>query len=119
MNLWIQILILLISLQHFGFMILEMFFWTRPAGRQIFKMDLKFAQQSKVLAANQGLYNGFLAMGLLWSLLATLMDRDRVQAFFLICIVVAGVFGGYTVNKRIFLIQAVPALIALPLLFCF
>ncbi|MBX2996142.1 MAG: DUF1304 domain-containing protein [Bdellovibrionaceae bacterium] len=119
MKFWIQILILLISLQHFGFMILEMFLWTKPVGRKVFRTDEAFARASKALAANQGLYNGFLAAGLMWSLFAALTDRDQIQIFFLICIVVAGLYGGATVNKRILVVQAVPAILALSGLFLF
>lgn len=119
MTFWVQVLILLISLQHFSFMILEMFLWTTPLGRKVFRTDEAFARSSKALAANQGLYNGFLAAGLMWSLFAALRDREQIQIFFLICVAVAGLYGGATVNKRIVVIQAVPALLALAGLFLF
>jgi putative membrane protein len=104
------LLIGLVAALHVGFLILEMFLWTRPAGRRVFRLDVAFAEQTKVLAANQGLYNGFLAAGLVWGLFA---DKTDVQVFFLTCVVVAGVFGAATVNRRILVVQAVPAVLAL------
>jgi putative membrane protein len=105
-------LTLLVAALHGYFMVLEMFLWDRPTGRRIFRTTPEFAIASKTLAANQGLYNGFLAAGLLWSLtLGTAGNGPRV--FFLVCIVVAGLYGGYTVNRRIVLVQALPAALAL------
>ena len=112
MNLVINIIIGIVALLHAYFLILEMFLWDKPAGRQAFHTTTEFAAQSKTLAANQGLYNGFLAAGLVWGLFA----GDAVKIFFLSCVIVAGIFGAFTVSKRIFYIQALPALIGLVLL---
>jgi putative membrane protein len=109
-NLLAQILVLIVALLHAYFLVLEMFLWTTPTGRRVFGLDADFAQQSKALAANQGLYNGFLVAGLVWGLVA---DRTDVQVFFLLCVVVAGVYGAATVNRRILFVQAVPAVLAL------
>jgi len=111
MNIIINIMIGIVALLHGYFLILEMFLWERPAGRKSFRTTAEFAAQSKTLAANQGLYNGFLAAGLIWGLFA----GDPVKIFFLGCVVIAGIFGAYTVSKRIFYIQALPALIGLAL----
>jgi putative membrane protein len=92
-----------------------MFLWTRPAGRRVFGLSAEFAEQSKALAANQGLYNGFLAAGLAWGLLMGAAGLPQ-KAFFLCCVVVAGVFGGITVSPRIVVVQALPAVLALVLL---
>lgn len=110
-----DLLIAFVALQHLGFLVLEMFLWTRPAGRRVFGLEPGFAEQSKALAANQGLYNGFLAAGLAWGLLLGVAGFPQ-KVFFLACVIVAGVFGGATVSKRIVLVQAVPALLALVLL---
>lgn len=108
-------LILFIAVQHLGFLVLEMFLWTSPAGRRVFRTTESFARESRALAANQGLYNGFLAAGLLWSL--WLGEGGRVIAlFFLLCVCVAGVFGGLTVSRRILFIQALPAALGLLLM---
>lgn len=109
------IVIALVALLHAYFMVLEMFFWTKPLGRRAFGLSAEFAEASKRLAANQGLYNGFLAAGLVWGLL--LGDAGRhIQVFFLGCVVIAGVFGALTVSRKILWVQAVPAVIALTLL---
>ena len=107
--------VVVVAVLHVYFLVLEMFLWTKPTGRRIFRTSPEFAEQSKVLAANQGLYNGFLAAGLFWGLL--LGDGGyAIKLFFLSCVVVAGVFGAATVNKRILLVQAVPAAIGIVLL---
>jgi putative membrane protein len=106
-----DILLGLVALLHAYFLVLEMFFWDKPRGMRIFRTTPEFAAASKSLAANQGLYNGFLAAGLVWGLFA----GNPVKIFFLACVIVAGVFGAATVNRRIFWIQALPALIALAL----
>lgn len=116
MKLIADALIALVALQHLAFLVLEMFLWTAPVGRRVFGLKADFAQQSKALAANQGLYNGFLAAGLAWGLLLGAEGFPQ-KLFFLSCVIVAGVFGGATVNKRIVLVQAVPAVIALALLY--
>jgi len=107
-------LVTLVALLHVYFLVLEMFLWTRPLGLKVFRNTPEKAQITRVLAANQGLYNGFLAAGLLWGLLAS---RGDVLAFFLGCVVVAGVYGAWSVSRRIFWIQALPALLALGALF--
>ncbi len=100
----------LVALLHTGFMILEMFFWNHPTGQRIFSMTPEAAESSAVLAANQGLYNGFLVAGLLWGLISKKRD---VTLFFLLCVVVAGVFGAFTAKPTIFFIQAMPAILAI------
>ncbi len=109
-----MVLIAIVALLHLGFLVLEMFLWTRPIGLKIFRNTPERAQTMRVLAANQGLYNGFLAAGLLWAVATA--QRD-VALFFLICVVVAGVYGAATVNRRIFYVQAVPALAAIAAVF--
>ena len=106
------VLIALVALLHAYFLVLEMFLWTKPTGRRVFNNTPEFAEASKVLAANQGLYNGFLVAGLVWGLLQGAAGRP-VLFFFLGCVIVAGVYGAATVSKRIFFVQAVPALLAL------
>lgn len=115
MSLITPILIVIIALLHCYFLVLEMFFWDKPLGRKTFNLTTDFAKASKNLAANQGLYNGFLAAGLVWGLLLG-SAGTAILLFFLSCIVIAGIFGGLTANKRIFYIQALPAIIALGLL---
>ena len=110
-----NILIALVALLHAYFMMLEMFFWTKPFGRRAFGLSAEFAEASKRLAANQGLYNGFLAAGLVWGLL--LGDAGTpIKVFFLGCVILAGVFGALTVSRKILWVQAVPAAVALTLL---
>ena len=103
------VLVALVAALHACFLVLEMFLWTTPTGRRVFGLDADFAEKSKALAANQGLYNGFLVAGLVWGLVA---ERTDVQVFFLVCVVVAGVYGAATVNRRILFVQAVPAVLA-------
>ena len=110
MRLFSHLLVLLVALTHVWFMVLEMVLWDHPVGRRTFGMTPEFSSASAVLAANQGLYNGFLAAGLLWGLLAR---RREVKVFFLGCIVVAGVYGGITARMTILYVQALPALLAL------
>jgi putative membrane protein len=105
-----QLMVLLVALVHFWFMALEMVLWNHPVGQRIFEMTPEFSASSAVLAANQGLYNGFLAVGLLWGLFA---GRRDVKVFFLVCIVIAGVYGGLTAKMTILYVQALPALVAL------
>jgi putative membrane protein len=104
----------IVALAHFGFLALEMFFWNHPVGHRIFAMTPEFAARSATLAMNQGLYNGFLAAGLVWGLAA---DRRDVKLFFLGCIVVAGIFGGLTAKTSILFTQALPGAIAFLLVF--
>ena len=105
-----QLLVALVALSHAGVLVLEMFLWNTPTGRRIFRLTPEAAAQSATLAANQGLYNGFLAAGLGWSLVAS---RGDVAIFVLACVVIAGIFGAATVSRRILLIQAMPAAVAL------
>src|SRR5512141_1464602 len=108
------ILTALVAVLHAYFLVLEMFLWTKPAGRRAFGTTPEFAEASKVLAANQGLYNGFLAAGLLWGL--SLGGTGRaVVTFFLGCVAIAGVYGAITVHRKILFVQAVPALLGLVL----
>jgi len=107
-----NIMVGLVALLHIYFLVLEMFLWDTPRGRRVFGTTPEFAAASKSLAANQGLYNGFLAAGLIWGLLA----GDPVKIFFLACVIVAGAYGAATVNLKILWVQAVPAAIALALL---
>ena len=96
-----------------SFLVLEMFLWTSPFGRRTFRTTPEFAASTRTLAAYQGLYNGFLAAGLIWALIAYGVHEGRpILTFFLVCIVVAGVYGAATVSRRILVIQAVPALVA-------
>ena len=104
------LLVAIVMLSHVGFLVLEMFYWNDPVGQGIFGTTPEFAKQSAVLAANQGLYNGFLAAGLLWGLIA---GRRDVKAFFLACVIVAGVYGGLTAKMSILYVQALPGLVAL------
>lgn len=105
-----NILVLIVVFLHIGFLALEMFFWDHPVGRRQFGLTPEFAKESAALAANQGLYNGFLAAGLIWGLL---INSAPIKIFFLICIIVAGVFGAVTARRTILYIQALPALLAL------
>lgn len=108
-----QVLIGLIGVLHSYFLVLEMFFWDKPLGLKAFANTPEKAALTKVLAQNQGLYNGFLAAGLFWALTLSGNFLFQVATFFLSCVVVAGVFGAITVSRKIFYIQAVPAVLAL------
>jgi putative membrane protein len=108
------ILVALVAVEHCYILVLEMFLWTTPRGRKAFGLTPEFAQASRALAANQGLYNGFLAMGLLWSLSpSTEAFSGALQIFFLTCIVVAAIFGAATARRSILFVQGGPALAAL------
>jgi len=109
------IVISLIALVHVYILVLEMFLWDKAAGRKAFGHSLEKARESKVLAANQGLYNGFLAAGLFWGIFRGAAGFD-IKVFFLTCILVAGIYGGITAKRKILYIQAAPALIGLALL---
>ncbi|WP_308991391.1 DUF1304 domain-containing protein [Mariniflexile litorale] len=105
-------LIAFVALEHFYFLILEMFLWTKPKGMKAFGLKSKqFAEDTKVLAANQGLYNGFLSAGLVFSII----QKDiQTAAFFLVCVIIAGIYGAYSTKQiKLFYVQAVPAIIAL------
>ncbi len=107
--------VVLIGLLHVYILVLEMFLWDRPAGLRAFGQTLESARASKVLAANQGLYNGFLAAGLFWGLSQGVAGLP-VKLFFLICVLVAGLFGAATASRRILFVQALPAGVAIVLL---
>ncbi|MEQ1943852.1 DUF1304 domain-containing protein [Mesorhizobium sp. VNQ89] len=107
-----NILIALVAALHVGFMYLEMIAWTQPLGRRVFRTTPEFAAAYKALAANQGLYNGFLVAGLVWGLWLG-DDGFAVKAFFLGCVIIAGLFGAATVSPRVAWVQAIPAAIAL------
>ena len=107
-----KILVGFVAVQHALFLVLEMFLWNTDFGRKTFQLTPEFAEQSAVLAANQGLYNGFLAAGLVWSLV-TREDARGKQLFFLGCVLVAGVYGGLTAKVSILFMQAMPAAVAL------
>lgn len=110
MTLVANILTGMVAVLHVGFLALEMFFWDRPLGRKIFRMNPEYSKASAALAANQGLYNGFLAAGLAWGLIS---GGTSIKIFFLVCVLIAGIFGGFTAKRSILYIQALPALIAL------
>ena len=114
MSFLLTLLLTLIALLHILFMLLEMVLWTKPSGRKIFGLTESFAHSSQALAANQGLYNGFLAAGLIWSLWS---GQFSLQFFFLCCVFIAGMFGALTVSRQIFWVQALPAILALLVLF--
>jgi putative membrane protein len=109
------ILTALVALEHVYILVLETFLWQKPLGLRAFHNSPEKAKTTAVLAANQGLYNGFLAAGLLWSLFAGPSLAGPLRVFFLSCVVVAGCYGAYSVHKRIFFVQALPALLALAL----
>lgn len=112
-----DILVIVIALLHLGFLALEMYFWQKPLGLKIFGTTKDFAKESSTLAFNQGLYNGFLAAGLFWGLLThDVVFSFDIKVFFLACITIAGIFGGLTVKRSIFFIQAFPAIITILLL---
>ena len=106
-----NVMVGLVALLHLYFLVLEMFLWTTPRGMRVFGTTPEYAAASKTLAANQGLYNGFLAAGLIWGFFA----GDPVKVFFLACVIVAGAYGAATVNLKILWVQALPAAIALAL----
>jgi putative membrane protein len=115
---WIaNTVVALVAALHVYFLILEMFLWTKPLGLKTFRNSLEKATDSAVLAANQGLYNGFLAAGLVWGLVqSTPGFAFQIKMFFLLCVIVAGVYGAVSVSRRILWVQAAPAAIALILL---
>jgi len=109
-----DVAVALVALLHLYFLVLEMFLWDGPVGRRVFGLTPEFAKASKVLAANQGLYNGFLVAGLVWGL-GLGAAGSSIKVFFLGCVVVAGIFGGLTANRRILWVQALPGAVALAL----
>lgn len=115
---WIaNLLVAIVAALHLYFLVLEMFLWTKPWGLKNFNQTLEKANDSAVLAANQGLYNGFLAAGLIWGLLQPNISFGfQIKVFFLLCVIIAGLYGAATVSYRILLVQAAPAALALVLL---
>jgi putative membrane protein len=113
MSIVAKILVALIALEHVYFLVLEMFLWTKPRTRAAFGMSAEQAEATKVLAANQGLYNGFLAAGLIWALTESYLFALPLSLFFLLCVLIAGLYGGFSANRRIWLIQALPAAVAM------
>ena len=109
-----NVLVALVALLHVYFLVLEMFLWDKPAGLRAFGHTPQQAQASKVLAANQGLYNGFLAAGLAWGL-SLGAAGTAIKVFFLLCVIVAGIYGALTASRKILYVQALPGLIALVL----
>lgn len=113
MSLVADVLVLIVAAIHGYILVLEMFLWQTPRGLKSFGIDGEFAARSATLAANQGLYNGFLAAGLVWGVLAGDPVGFQVTVFFLGCVIVAGIYGALTVSRRILVVQAVPAIVAL------
>jgi putative membrane protein len=111
MTLLANILVGIVALLHIYFLVLEMFLWDKPQGIKAFGTTPEFAAASKVLAANQGLYNGFLAAGLIWGLMLG-EAGTAVKVFFLACVIVAGIYGAITVSRKIFFVQALPAVLS-------
>ena len=117
MNAIANTLVALVAVLHGYFLVLEMFLWTRPLGLKTFRNTPEKAADSAVLAANQGLYNGFLAAGLIWGLVQGVPAfAFQIKVFFLLCVIVAGAYGALTVSRRILYVQATPAAVALVLL---
>ena len=114
MNTVANIGVALVALLHLYFLVLEMFFWEKPLGLRVFGLTPEFARASRALAANQGLYNGFLVAGLVWGLIVG-SGGDSIKIFFLGCVIVAGVFGALTATRRILWVQAFPGAVALAL----
>lgn len=107
-------LVLLVAIEHVYILVLEMYLWTKPRGRKTFGLSQAEAESTKVMAANQGLYNGFLAAGLFWGVIHPNADIGvQIQIFFLSCVLVAGIYGGITAKKSILFVQGMPALLAL------
>ena len=106
-------LVILCTFLHLCFLALEMFFWTKPLGLKVFDLTPAMAEQTKTLAFNQGLYNGFLAAGLIWGFVA---GEYEIHLFFLVCMVIAGIVGALTASPSIFFVQALPAILALSVL---
>ena len=113
----ISILVLVIALEHLGFLYLEMFLWTKTSGQKIFGNSEDQAKNTKALAANQGLYNGFLSAGLIWGVFHPDINLgNQIVVFFLLCIIIAGIYGSITAKRSILYIQALPAMAAMTLI---
>ena len=115
MNTAASFIIALVALLHIYFLVLEMFLWDKPIGLKVFGQTKEEASASKTLAANQGLYNGFLAAGLIWGLILG-AEGGSIKVFFLACVLIAGIYGAATANRKILFVQALPAAIGLMLL---
>lgn len=116
MTLLAQCFVAIVAIEHAYILILEMFLWTKPRTLKIFGFSKEEAESTTVFAANQGLYNGFLSAGLIWSLLhSNSLFAEQLQLFFLGCVIVAAIYGGFTVKRSILAIQGLPALIAISL----
>lgn len=114
MKTFVNFLVAWVSILHFWFLLLEMFFWSKPLGLRTFRNTREQAKATAILAANQGLYNGFLAMGLLVSFFFSNPEVTfAFQTYFLVCVTVAGIYGAWSVSRKIFFIQALPAFISL------
>ena len=113
-----KLVVMVVAILHSYFLVLEMFLWDKPAGLKTFGHTLEHAQATKVLAANQGLYNGFIVAGLLWGVILG-ADGYGIKVFFLLCVVIAGVFGGVSANRKILYVQALPGLVGLLLVLAF
>ncbi len=114
MNMIANSVIAIVGILHIGFLVIEMFLWTKPFGLKTFNMTHQVAEASAALAANQGLYNGFLAAGLFWGVAS---DMTPVKIFFLACVLIAGIYGGLTAKRSILYMQALPGLIGLILVY--
>jgi putative membrane protein len=114
MSIVTNIIIAIVGVMHLGFLVLEMFLWKKPVGLKVFRMTKEIAESSAVLAANQGLYNGFLAAGLFWGIIS---GMTSVKIFFLACVMIAGIYGGLTAKRSILYMQALPGLIGLLLVY--
>ena len=118
MDWFTKVAIGLLATLQFLFLVLEMFYWAKPLGLKVFRQSLEKANSSIVLAKNQGLYNGFLAAGLIWGIVhPNPAFGAQIEVFFLTCVAIAGIYGALTVNKRIFYIQALPAIVDMGLVF--
>lgn len=116
----VNILVLIVALEHVYILVLEMFLWTKSRTRKVFGISKEFAESTQSMAANQGLYNGFLAAGLFWGLFhPNSAFGFQIQLFFLVCVLVAGIYGGYSVKKSIFFVQGLPAFLAIVALLAF
>ncbi len=114
MNILANIVVALVALLHIYFLVLEMFFWTKPRGLRVFGNSLEKARSSATLAANQGLYNGFLAAGLIWGLACPIAEFSaQLKIYFLSCVLVAGLYGAFSVSRKILFVQGAPAALGL------
>ena len=113
MSILANVLVAFVALLHLLFLVLEMFLWTTPRARAGFGTTKEFAEETKTLAANQGLYNGFLALALVWGLIASDPTGFQLKLYGIVCVIVAGLYGAATANKRILFVQVVPGALAL------